>query len=433
MNRRDPELNASGGTSRLLYLDVLRCMAILLVLGNHQFISPEDWQWGFRFFSVWQRAGWIGVDLFFCLSGFLIGGLLFKELKQNGRIDLRRFYIRRAFKIWPSYFVYLLVVAGLLLWSSPGSVADRVTSTGRVLWPSFLHVQNYLGAPYGHTWSLAVEEHFYLCLPLLLVTLVWWNARLPLHPMRGLVPLTLTIALACLAARIWTATQSAGFTMDRNVAPTHLRFDALLAGVALAYVAYFRPPLLAPLFQWRALLLIGGALCFAPAMLFSRDAVPFTYTYGFSLNTLGAMSVTLWAWFASNVETQQGAPNALFRGMALIGTYSYSIYLWHLPFAWSTSARIWKRIVPQDWAVGHCLLMLLYIALACMIGQVLYNLIEKPALAVRDRLMPSQVRPIQAWSGAAAGLTADASNSRSPLSQPEEILIPAGGTISPPQ
>ncbi len=78
-------------------LDVLRGLAILLVLGRHN-----------EYYSLWQRAGWIGVDLFFVLSGFLISGLLFSEYAETGTINLGRFLLRRGLKIYPAYYFFVL-------------------------------------------------------------------------------------------------------------------------------------------------------------------------------------------------------------------------------------------------------------------------------------------------------------------------------------
>src|ERR1700758_1823216 len=83
-------------------LDVLRCIAVLLVLGFH-----------FPYYALWGRLGWIGVDLFFVLSGFLISGLLFQEYKATESINLLRFLIRRGLKIYPSFYL-LIVSAGIL-------------------------------------------------------------------------------------------------------------------------------------------------------------------------------------------------------------------------------------------------------------------------------------------------------------------------------
>ncbi len=100
---QDPSL-AAGIKVRNPSLDVLRCIAILLVVGFHMDSV------GYR---LWSRAGWIGVDLFFVLSGFLVSGLLFTDYKTHGRIDWKRFLLRRGLKIWPSFYVFLGVTAVL--------------------------------------------------------------------------------------------------------------------------------------------------------------------------------------------------------------------------------------------------------------------------------------------------------------------------------
>src|SRR5262245_48091619 len=104
----DSHAGARPARTRRLELDVLRGVAILLVLQHHPQLSPL-WRSGILqpvALSLW-RFSWSGVDLFFVLSGFLIGGLLLDELRRTGTLDVRRFFIRRAFKIWPSYFVLL--------------------------------------------------------------------------------------------------------------------------------------------------------------------------------------------------------------------------------------------------------------------------------------------------------------------------------------
>lgn len=151
---------------RLPQLDILRGVAVLLVLARHLAV-------GYPFAGRLQPLvritfdfGWTGVDLFFVLSGFLVGGLLFKEWRQRSRIDIPRFLIRRGFKIWPAYFIYIAAMA--VLYTADGSLGPpRQALT--LLSPNFAHFQSYLPTPLLHTWSLSVEEHFYLALPLILL------------------------------------------------------------------------------------------------------------------------------------------------------------------------------------------------------------------------------------------------------------------------
>src|SRR5882762_10148526 len=134
---------------RLKRLDVLRAFAILLVLGSHKETA-----------SIWMKTGWVGVDLFFVLSGFLVSGLLFSEYQKVGKLRIKRFLIRRGLKIYPPFYTLLLATVCLV------AVLGNNSIPGKVLLSEGLFVQNYGPAFWGHTWSLAVEEHFYLLLAL---------------------------------------------------------------------------------------------------------------------------------------------------------------------------------------------------------------------------------------------------------------------------
>ena len=102
------------GGRRVLQLDILRGAAILLVLGRHGIHDVGDLGLLAPLVAAWSRFGWTGVDLFFVPSGFLIGGLIFAEIKSRNSLDVKRFYVRRAFKILPMYYVYLVIAAVLL-------------------------------------------------------------------------------------------------------------------------------------------------------------------------------------------------------------------------------------------------------------------------------------------------------------------------------
>jgi peptidoglycan/LPS O-acetylase OafA/YrhL len=136
-------------------LDVLRCIAVVLVMLHHGGIS--------HFFS---QAGWAGVDLFFVLSGFLISGLLFSEYRKRHAISFKRFFIRRGLKIYPAFYGYLLLTA-----ITSYKVLGSMTPPAQYLHEIFF-VQNYWPGVWNHTWSLAVEEHFYIFLPIFLLVLV---------------------------------------------------------------------------------------------------------------------------------------------------------------------------------------------------------------------------------------------------------------------
>ena len=135
---------------------------MLLVLVRHLAICPGETSILIRRAQEYlHRGGWVGVDLFFVLSGFLISGLLFTEHKKDGVIGFKNFIIRRGFKIYPGFWVMILLT--LLLYSIDGNESKKYLPF------EILFIQNYFPGFWGHTWTLAVEEHFYIGLPLLLI------------------------------------------------------------------------------------------------------------------------------------------------------------------------------------------------------------------------------------------------------------------------
>src|SRR6201982_744806 len=141
-------------------LDLLRALAIIVVVIYHAAL------FGFKLPGRVDRFGWIGVDLFFVLSGYLIGGQLLAPLTRGPAIDLWRFFVRRALRIIPAYFVILAVYAFLPSWREYPEMSP--------LWKFVLSVQNiglHGGTAFSHAWSLAVEDQFYLLLPFLLLFL----------------------------------------------------------------------------------------------------------------------------------------------------------------------------------------------------------------------------------------------------------------------
>jgi peptidoglycan/LPS O-acetylase OafA/YrhL len=234
--------DASGAPARRLDLDVVRGCAILLALGWHFSQTPsgnpvlDALQWPGGTF------GWAGVDLFFVLSGFLVGQLVFREQQRTGRFDGRRFTVRRALKLWPVLYVFLAV-----------QLLAGVHPADSYLWQTALHVQNYAGTGLPHLWSLAVEEHFYLVLAVLFPL----AARRRLSP-RALMGVLAGVLVAALALRV--CGELSGVSHVRLQWRTHFRADSLAAGVLLAAVAVHRPVSFGRLLRLRWLWLAVTAL-----------------------------------------------------------------------------------------------------------------------------------------------------------------------------
>jgi peptidoglycan/LPS O-acetylase OafA/YrhL len=214
-------------------LDLLRALAIIVVVIYHAGIM------GFPLPNRVHRWGWIGVDLFFVLSGYLIGGQLLVELARTEHVNLGRFYARRALRIMPAYFVILAIYFLFPLWREYPDMAQP-------LWKFLFSVQNVAlhgGTAFSHAWSLAVEDQFYLALPFLLLVLFW-------RP-RAAIILSCVILLGGILLRAFLAAQN--LSVDGGVSfrgfqawiyyPTWTRLDSLVLGVLIAAIEKFRPRL----------------------------------------------------------------------------------------------------------------------------------------------------------------------------------------------
>lgn len=318
--------------SRLKQLDALRAIAVLLVILHHNtYVAlPGNAPWLTKAFSaLWVRVGWMGVDLFFVLSGFLISGLLYGEHKKYGSIDLKRFFIRRGLKIYPPFYAMLavtLVTAALI-------DIGRSTDLSRVP-PELFFVQNYFDPVWGHTWSLAVEEHFYILLGLS-IYLILRRCGGETDPFTVLPKAFLVIALAVLAMRIWKSPYTYG--------KTHYRLDSLLFGVVLSYYYNYHHDRFVGLIKRyrRPILCLCAALLLA-VCISGRDGI--TPTVGFSMLYLafgGALMLSI-VFPAPDV----GFSGWAVRSLAGIGAYSYSIYLWHC------AVGQWTPILKKLWLGG---------------------------------------------------------------------------------
>jgi peptidoglycan/LPS O-acetylase OafA/YrhL len=353
-------------------LDALRGIAILMVLGRHAGMAVDNLHATNPFTFYTMRIGWAGVDLFFVLSGFLISGLLFGDYQQWGRIHLGRFYIRRGFKIYPAF--YTLIATGVLIdLVMPG---HHFTTKG--LLPELTFFQDYFFGIWGITWSLAVEEHFYICLPLLLLLMIRRN---PQRPFAALPLVFAAIAVFCLVCRFWVGWKQDGIINPWIcVFPTHLRIDGLMFGVLICYFKRFQPRV----FQWMASWPGGWAVIAAAVALLSILPLESRqmHTWGFTV-----LYVAFGFMVAKAVAFEGPRPiRAMSSMLARIGVYSYSIYLWHMFYVW--------KILPHFHIKSPMLLYWLTIIGAILFGIVAAKIIEMPALRFRDRMFPAVSKPL---------------------------------------
>src|SRR6202049_1344431 len=327
---------------------------------------------------IWSNAGVFGVDLFFVLSGFLISNLLFVEFRETGHIKLSRFFFRRMLRLYPSFYVMLASTPLLCSLSSFSFGSKQVLG-------ELTMTQNYVGSIWGHTWTLAIEEHFYLVLPLILAFMM--KARKgQANPFRWIPSVFLVLAIFCLAMRMWNATQYLGYNHHVQYEPSHVRFDSLFFGVLLSYLHNFFPQVLRRMMEypWRTPIAFVGLALFCPAM-FLQLTDPFVYTVGFTLFYI-SFGIMLLLSIHEEPWRKRSKPGPGTKAVAWIGRYSYTIYLWNMPLA-----VIFVFISHQHPKVNHYLLHVIYFALSIVIGVVSAKLIEIPVLKLRERLCPVKI------------------------------------------
>jgi len=373
---------------RLARVDVLRALAVLVVMVHH-LVPPPDTapRWAIDLVEMARRPAWIGVDLFFVLSGFLVSGLLFREHRLHGNLQIGRFLIRRGFKIYPSFYVFLFATYFF------GVYPQRAPMPHDLMLHA-LFVQNYaswMPGVWAHTWSLAVEEHFYLLLAAFMAWRLRPGARLP--TLRQAVTGFCVIGTLVLVSRVATAwailSDPARGSIDLHFFATHLRIDALLFGVLLSFVYHHHPVAWERATSSRRTLALASALLLAPSLFFPGPH-PFTVTIGYTLYYLGFGCLLALALPSTRPGAVPAAPGRVERLLAAIGAYSYSIYVWHSATKrWS--APVWGALFNHP--LGFVGQSILYFVSSVVLGIAMAKVIELPFLHWRDAAFPSRSNP----------------------------------------
>jgi peptidoglycan/LPS O-acetylase OafA/YrhL len=356
--------------ARLAGLDTLRAIAIALVLMTHYngFVARGS------IFGFIGDVGWAGVDLFFVLSGYLIGNQLLAPAARGESLPLKTFFARRLLRTLPNYYVVLAVY--LLL---PHSAIWGKTMAPA--WRYLTFTQNFglrYGETFTHSWSLCIEEQFYLVLPLAVLALV--------RPSRS--PRLLWCALlAAIGAGI--ATRGISFMNGQEAfsAPayysTFARFDELLPGVAIAMLKNFHPGLFGRILKHGNALLAAG-IAMAVAVLYGvrYDAPnPFlTSTFGFSLVAISFALLTLAALSPHSLLNRLRIP-----GATSLALWSYAVYLVHKPVFMALRPELERRGIDP----AAPLTIVAVMAAGILGGWLLYRLVETPFMRLRARWFPA--------------------------------------------
>lgn len=348
---------SNPSTSRLSNLDLVRALAVSMVVFFHLIEKTPNCSYFVR--NILGESGRYGVDIFFALSGFLIGGLYWQEVHRFGNVESVRFILRRVVRTVPPYFVAMLLAY----------IAVRITRP-EPFHPAYLFmVQNYLPKmPYFVlSWSLCIEEHFYLFLPFVLIPIL-------LLPVRRQFLAMLLLALVPPLLRAFVGDSRDFPFLTFNTTATHFRFDGLMLGVLASYIATFHAERIRPLLRYKAVIYI-----FAAALTLLIPCLPAPLVYKSGLFALGL------AYAASILLLSEDRSYFLGRTrlIQLLALCSYSTYLTHIMVIHAC-----ERFHPKLAILVPIIMLIAIIPVAAMF----YLLVEKTAIKLRDRLVPRRPR-----------------------------------------
>ncbi len=364
----------------LLPLDGVRGLAILMVIGSHAFESNYETASPFvRLMGEILRFGVVGVDLFFVLSGFLITGILYDSLRDDGYF--RKFYVRRALRIFPLYYGVLFVCFVLtgpfhLHWGNMGWLLvfylQNLRPTVIATFSPGSHVALY------HFWSLAVEEQFYL---------VWPAVVFLVRTKKGLLRTTLIASVGALVLRLVLVANGAS-PLAIHVT-TICRADSLLLGGALALVyrseRWAAVDRLAPWGFWVAMVLLLVAIKFVEPLLQHDPRGYLMWSEGLEYTVLAVASASLIAW---SLRAGSMCGRLFEMGpMRFLGKYSYGIYVLHVLVlsAMNLPLRAVLLGVTHSKMVAVMGAGLASLAVSIVAAYGSYHLYEKPFLKLKHR------------------------------------------------
>src|ERR1700722_10649629 len=342
-------------------LDALRALAVTLVLADHYLVTDH-------LFQAHPQLGWLGVMIFFVLSGFLITSILLREHEEMGRISLKEFYRRRAFRIFPAFYCCWMVATVVDLAFHEFHWKGALTS--------FFYMMDYgrafhTGDPaYSHmwiSWSLAIEEKFYLLWPLLLIFLL-----------RKRSTIVRTMLLIILGLWTYRAILYLGFGVrwDYVYSAFDMRADALLAGCLLAVLLENSQTRLVccRLLQWQSLSLLPPLSLVCIVVFPSSNRSFFLLLWSLQPLIIAAMLLQTAYWGARSWAFCRS------RVVRVVALLSYSLYLYH-PLG---SKIVYFLHVPHNGLASVLLVPLMAVAS--------YRLVERPFMWMRDHYVPHRVK-----------------------------------------
>jgi len=356
-------------------LDTLRATAIVLVLMSHYcgFVS------GRPTFGFIGRAGWAGVDLFFVLSGYLIGNQILSAIAHKEDFSLKVFFARRLLRTLPNYYVVLA-----LYFLLPDLLNGSSTAP---LWRFLTFTQNFglgYGQTFTHSWSLCIEEQFYLVLPL---------AALAVASCKHAVRIAWCIIAGAIAAGM-TARGANWIThgYDAFAAQTYYstfgRADELLPGIAIAMLKNFHGALYEKI-QSKGNILLCAGLAAVLAMLYClNEEFPnqmLSTTFGYSLLAISYALLVMAALSPDTLLSRVSVP-----GASSLALWSYAVYLMHKPIFMIAAPQLREMNIDTNAPLTVALMF----GAGIFGGWLLFRCVETPFMQLRARWYPAN-RPLR--------------------------------------
>jgi peptidoglycan/LPS O-acetylase OafA/YrhL len=367
---------SATGKSRIVALDGLRAVALLIIMGYH--------------FGVgWLQGGFFSLDIFYVLSGYLITGLLLSEYRKRSAIKLSAFWLRRARRLLPALLIVLVAVTLMVRYAEPAGLYPefRISALSALFyfsnWWQIVAQHNYFFAtgavyPLTHTWSLAVEEQFYLIWPLVVLAVMKLSGTFR----RGLRNLLVVSAVGAVASAVEMAVLYGSGTKHttRLYFGTDTHAQSILIGAVLACTlttiqlrrggeGMAPPATSAASRRWLTLLGVAGLAGTLALTITQKEPTGLAFRGGFALSALSAAAIIL----GSVCVT--GGPMARVLSVSPLvwmGTVSYGAYLWHYPvFIYLDPARTGQT--------GLALLAIRF-AVTFSLAAVSFYLVERPVM-----------------------------------------------------
>ena len=358
---------------RYAHVDAMRAVAVLLVVLAHSGLGSVV-------------PGGSGVTIFFTISGFIISHLVLKEVEASGRFDVRGFYARRFFKIFPPLVVVLIVPAIVLEASGVWNISGRDTAAQLFFVFNFVYMSGDVNVVPGSTvlWSLSIEEQFYIVFALLvLVSLAF----------RKTTTVALVAAAASFAVLLPTLNRviqtAFGAEHERIYYGTDTRIDAIAWGVLAAIAFRSGRPALQRVVRWcqRDKVVLGAVAAYLFSVVWRDDF--FRETFRYSLQAVSAAAVILYGfgqprrsgWLRTVFDATSSA-----QAVRVVGLASYSIYVAHLSLIFA--------LEPVTSRMPTALAILLNVVASVAGGIVVWRQVEKPVLDFRIRVVDPRLKEL---------------------------------------